>query len=255
MNHPQPKQSARSQDALPKTPFQRFGYHAIRWICYFFFLIAFRLKLVGLEKIPKSGPVLITPNHQSHLDPMLIGCVSRRRMNFLAKKQLFRVWPIGWIISFLDSIPIDREGMSAGGIKETLKRMKRGEMVLMFPEGTRSPDGEMKKILPGFCALVKRTQATIVPTGIQGADRAWPRRRAFPLPGPKIVIVFGDPVTPDQYQHLNDDQLVEFLDHAIRHEIEVCRRIRSGKAHPNRVGDVAVSPDGVRQNQEQSEQR
>jgi 1-acyl-sn-glycerol-3-phosphate acyltransferase len=209
-----------------KTLFQRFGYQFIRITCYIAFRVLFRLRVFGRENIPQTGPVLICPNHQSHLDPMLIGSSSPRRMNFLAKKQLFSFWPLAWIIRFLDSIPLDREGMSAGGIKETLKRMKRAEMALLFPEGTRSPDGEFKKVLPGFCALVKRTGANIVPVGIQGAAEAWPRKRSFPMPGHKIVIVFGKPISKSDYEVLSDQELVVLLDRRIREMIAVSRQYR-----------------------------
>lgn len=216
-------------NSLPpaKTWFQRFGYQCVRLSTWFAFRLMFRLKLLDLDRIPSSGPVLICGNHQSHLDPMLVGCCSRRRMNFLAKKQLFRYPPLSWLISFLDSIPIDREGMSAGGIKETLKRLKRNEMVLMFPEGTRTPDGEMKTILPGFCALVKRTGAAVVPVGIQGAWEAWPRHRGYPLPG-RIVMSFGTPLLPADYRDLDDQALVVLLERRIREEMARAAELRNG---------------------------
>lgn len=211
-----------------KTWFQRFGYQFIRLSSWFCFRLLFRLRAIGLENLPQTGPVLICANHQSHLDPPLIGSTSARRMNFLAKKQLFDFPPLRWMISFLDSIPIDREGISAGGIKETLKRLRRNEMVLMFPEGTRSPDGEMKEVLPGFCALVKRTGAAVVPVGIQGSWEAWPRTRKFPRPGVKIVLVFGRPILPETYKPLNDQELVVLLDRRIREEMEQARLVRTG---------------------------
>jgi 1-acyl-sn-glycerol-3-phosphate acyltransferase len=215
---------------LKKTWFQDFGYHFVRILTLIMFKILFRIRIENLENIPQTGPVLICPNHQSHFDPMLIGCCSKRRMNFVAKKQLFKVWFIGWMIRFLDSIPLDREGMSAGGLKATLKCLKRGEMVLMFPEGTRTPDGEMKKVLPGFCALVKRTDACLLPVGIQGAWDVWPRNRSYPLPGPKIVIVFGKPISAARIRELDDEQLVETLDREIRECVELSKKIRSGKS-------------------------
>jgi len=212
-----------------KTWLQRFGYHFIRISSLIAFKILFRIRFEHLDRIPQSGPVLICANHQSHFDPMLIGSSSRRRMNFLAKKQLFKFRPLGWMIGFLDSIPIDREGTSASGIKATLKCLKRNEMVMMFPEGTRSPDGEMKKILPGFCALVKRTEASLLPVGIEGAWDVWPRNRSYPLPGPKIVVVFGKPIPPENFRDLDDQQLVDLLDREIRECIEAAKKIRGSK--------------------------
>lgn len=209
-----------------RTWFQRFFYQAVRLSTLAVFTIFLRLRSRGLERIPQTGPVLICPNHQSHLDPMILGCLSPRRMNFLAKKQLFRFPPLRWLISTLDSIPIDREGMSAGAIKECLKRMRRGEMLLMFPEGTRTPDGEMKTTLPGFVALVKRTGATVLPVGIDGAWDVWPRHRSFPLPGPKVRVFIGEPIAPESYQAIEDRELVTLLDTRIRECIEEARKMR-----------------------------
>ena len=91
-------------------------------------------------------------NHQSHLDPVLVGLASDQRLNYLARDTLFGFAPFRWLINSLDAIPIDREGLGLGGLKETLKRLKRGESVLMFPEGTRTRDGEVGRLRPGFCA-------------------------------------------------------------------------------------------------------
>jgi 1-acyl-sn-glycerol-3-phosphate acyltransferase len=178
--------------------------------------IMFGLKTSGFENLPQSGATLLCANHQSNLDPIAIGCIPIRRMNFMAKKPLFSVPLLGWLIAFLDSIPVGKEGLSAGGVKETLKRLKRDEMVLIFPEGQRTGNGKMIPLLPGFCALVKRTRPTLVPIGIAGSFQAWPRTRSFPLPGPRIRLVMGLPITRQDYEHLDDDSLIKLLDIRIR---------------------------------------
>lgn len=227
---PRTEQDGKTGDPPKKGWFKRFFYELVRVSAWCAFRLLFRLRVEGLDNIPQRGPVLLCPNHQSHLDPPLVGCVSRRRMNFLAKKQLFYFPPLRWLISFLDSIPIDREGMSAGGLKETLKRLRRNEMVLFFPEGTRTPDGEMKKTLPGFVAVVKRSGAAVVPIGIQGAYEVWPRHRWFPVPGRRIALVIGTPIQPEVYSPMEDRDLVELLDGRIREcmsragELRIARR-------------------------------
>jgi 1-acyl-sn-glycerol-3-phosphate acyltransferase len=133
-------------------------------------------------------------------------------MNFMGKKDLFRVPFLGPLIRFLDAIPIDREGISSlGGIKETLTRLRRGELVLMFPEGTRTPDGTLQQILPGFSALARRSRAPIVPVGVSGAFRAWPKTRKFPVPGPKIRIVIGRTIPFEEFSVLEDHELISLL--------------------------------------------
>ncbi len=146
---------------------------------------------------------------------MLIGLASDRRMNFLARQTLFKFAPLGWLIDSLDAIPIDREGSGLGGLKETLKRLKRHELVLMFPEGTRTPDGEMHPFKPGFCALARRAGVPLVPVGIDGAFDSWPRRRNFPQPA-TVHIQFGEPLLQEQIGPLSDDALVAEIEARVR---------------------------------------
>lgn len=196
---------------------QRTGYQIARvalWCCFKLF---YGYRVEGRENFPTEGAALICANHQSHLDPMLVGTTSPRRMNFLAKKELFQVPLLRQVIRFLDSIPIDREGASsAAGLKETLKRLKRQEMVLMFPEGKRTLDGALQPIMPGFVMLVKRTQVPLIPVGVSGAFRAWPRHRRWPLIGPRIRIVIGSPIHPSDYADLSDQAIIELLERRLR---------------------------------------
>ena len=127
--------------------------------------LAFGLRYSGRENIPRSGAVLVVSNHQSHFDPPLIGAGCPRRLNYLARETLFRFAPFRWLIKSLDAIPIDRDGLGLNGIKESLRRLKRGEMVLIFPEGTRTNDGEVVAFRPGFTVLAARTKAWILPGG------------------------------------------------------------------------------------------
>ncbi len=198
--------------------FSRFGYQLIRISVWLAFKTVFRFRIYGSHHFPASGAALICSNHQSHLDPMLVGVSSTRRCNFLAKKQLFRYPPLSWVISFLDSIPIDREGPgSISGMKETLKRLKRGEMVVMFPEGTRSETGEMLPIMPGFVAFVRRVRAPVIPVGIDGAQRAWPKNKKLIRPFTKVNVVVGQPIPPNCFEGKSDDEVMEIVASAIRH--------------------------------------
>src|SRR6185369_4246968 len=95
----------------------------------------------------------------------------------------------------LDAIPIDRDGLGLAGLKETLKRLKRGEMVLIFPEGTRTPDGQVAPLKPGFCAIARRANVPLVPVAIDGAFDAWPRFSPVPRPA-TIHVEFGPPIEP-----------------------------------------------------------
>ena len=175
--------------------------------------LLFRLRRTGLENVPREGGGLLVANHASHLDPPLVGSVCPRRLNFLARKTLFDNPAFGWLIRSLDAIPIDRDGMGLSGVKETLRRVRRGEMVLLFPEGTRSPDGRLAPLKPGVCSLARKGRAPIVPVGLRGTFDAWPRGRGLRLA--PIHIHFGQPISPEEIGDLDDEQLLATIERRI----------------------------------------
>ncbi len=188
----------------------------------------FNVRCEGRDKVPDIGGGLMLANHQSNLDPVLIGLACDRRLNYVARKTLFKFAPFRWLINSLDAIPIDREGTGLEGLKETLKRLKRGEIVLLFPEGTRTPDGEVHRIKPGFCAVARRSGLPLFPVALDGAWQAWPRQRL--LPRRAIVHVqFGDAIKPELIQSLTDEQLTAEVERRIRacHALTRQGRLRS----------------------------
>lgn len=200
-----------SQRSLPS----RVWYVFLQSVLQLAGIIVYRVRYSGRENIPASGGVLVVSNHQSHFDPPLIGMGCPRRMNYLARDTLFRFAPFRWLISSVDSIPIDREGIGLGGIKEALRRLKRGEMVLIFPEGTRTHDGQIAPFRPGFTALAVRSGAAILPVAVEGAFQAFPRWQKFPGPG-RIRVQFGEPIMPAEFAGRDERQLL----------VEVERRVR-----------------------------
>jgi len=122
---------------MAERPFaSRLWYEFLRRVLQLAAVLLYRVRHTGYHNIPRTGGVLVVSNHQSVMDPPLVGMGCPRRMNYLARETLFRFGPFRWLITSLDAIPIDREGVRLAGIKESLRRLKRGEMVLMFPEGT-----------------------------------------------------------------------------------------------------------------------
>jgi 1-acyl-sn-glycerol-3-phosphate acyltransferase len=195
--------------------YKRLGYNALHVLCRLMAVWGFGVRVFGRKRAPTSGAALICANHQSTLDPVLVGLALDVRLNYLARKNLFDTPVLRQIIEFLDGIPIDREGTGLAGLKETLKRLKRGEQVLIFPEGTRTRDGEVGPLKPGFVTLARRAAVPLVPFGIDGAYQAWPRTRR--LPGwSRIVLVVGEPVMPDWVQAHSDDELIAELERRIR---------------------------------------
>jgi 1-acyl-sn-glycerol-3-phosphate acyltransferase len=194
-------------------------WYALLWCpCWVISQVWFRYRYTGRSNVPRIGPVLLVSNHQSHLDPVLVGIACPRQLKFLARHGLF-FWPLSWLIRSLGAVPIDRDRGALAGMKTTLKLLKQGEAVLVFPEGTRTPHGRLQPLLPGFCALARRSGATVVPIAIDGAYAAMPRGSALPRLT-SIRLVFGHPIPQEQLVALSDEQLVELTTSRIRSAIQ-----------------------------------
>jgi 1-acyl-sn-glycerol-3-phosphate acyltransferase len=188
-------------------------------------ILGFRIRYFGQGNIPRKGPFLMVANHQSHLDPPLIGAGCPRQMSFVARKTLFDIPILGPLIANLHAIPIDRDGMGISGIKESLRRLKHGDPILLFPEGTRSKTGEISQFRPGFTALAVRSKAAIVPVAIDGAYQAWPRSQHYPLPG-WVDVYYGRPIEPETVKGLDDRQLLNLVEQRVRECFDELRRRR-----------------------------
>ncbi len=198
---------------------RRCWYDSAKLVVRLGLVLAFRIRYTGVANAPSSGGLLVVSNHQSHLDPPLVGAGFPRRMNFLARETLFRFGPFARLIRSLNAIPINREGGGLSGVKETLRRLKRAEAVLVFPEGTRSRNGEIAPFRPGLATLAVRGNAAVVPTTIEGAFQAWPRTRNYPLPG-TVHVHFSPAILANQVAEFTEEELV----------FEVQRRIRDAQA-------------------------
>lgn len=221
---------------------KRVGYDALRVALQMVAVFGYGLRVIGRENWPKSGGGLICANHQSMFDPPLIGLTCQRRMNYLARDTLFPIPILGSLIRFLDAIPIDREGVGLSGIKETLRRLKAGELVLIFPEGTRTSDGDVKALKPGFISLARRGNVPLVPAGLDGAYQAWPRTAKLPRLG-RVAVAIGEPIKVEEIAMMGDDELLAELEKRIRicHESARAARLRLPKtARDNRF--VLSSP-------------
>lgn len=193
----------------------RVWYESLRVVTELAAVLGWQVRHFGKENIPHTGGVLVASNHESYLDPPMVGLGCPRRMNYLARATLFRFTPMRWLIGSLDAIPIDLDGIGLSGIKESLRRLKRGEMVLVFPEGARTEDGKIHPFLPGFTTLAVRSRAAILPAAIHGAYEAWPRGQRFPGRG-RVFVRYGPPVLPDQVATMNERALLAEVEHRVR---------------------------------------
>jgi 1-acyl-sn-glycerol-3-phosphate acyltransferase len=150
----------------------------------------FRLESRGREHVPATGPVLVVSNHQSVLDPPLIGGAAPRRLSFLAKAELFRIPLLGRLIHALGARPVRREGADAQALRTALATLQAGEALLVFPEGTRSETGRLGEAKAGAGMLAVLSGAPVVPVYIAGTGRSLPRGGAVPRPV-KVRVRFG----------------------------------------------------------------
>jgi 1-acyl-sn-glycerol-3-phosphate acyltransferase len=159
------------------------------------------------EPLPAEGGLLVLSSHQSHLDPLLLGLATDRRLSSMARSSLYRFKPYGFVITALDAVPIDREASAVAAMKVVIGRLQGGAAVIVFPEGTRTGDGRLGDIKGGFAILAKRARVPIAPVAIVGAYESWPRSRRFPRPG-RIRLEFGRVLTVDEVAALDEQALV-----------------------------------------------
>jgi 1-acyl-sn-glycerol-3-phosphate acyltransferase len=201
-------------------------YGGLHFLCRMLGILLLRVRCGGRQHVPATGGVLVMSNHQSNLDPVLVGLAMDRRLNYLARDTLFGFAPFRWLIRSLDAIPIDREGLGLAGLKETLRRLRRGELVLIFPEGTRTRDGSLQPLRPGFCAVARRAGVPLLPVALDGAFDAWPRSRRLPRLA-RIHVQFAPPLGPSEVAALSDDELVAECWRRIEASLRLARRGRT----------------------------
>ena len=173
-------------------------YDVVCYLANVFCRLYFRVKKVGIENVPREGGVLLIANHSSYLDPPLVGTTVSRRIYYLAKEELFRIPFFSWIISRIGSIPVKRGGVDRKAIERCRDLLSSGEVLLMFPEGTRSYDGEMGEVRHGAVMIASSVEnLPIVPIYIDGSFRSLPRGRWMPLPV-KITVKVGKPFKIEQ---------------------------------------------------------
>jgi 1-acyl-sn-glycerol-3-phosphate acyltransferase len=152
----------------------------------------FQLRVYGRENLIEDGPAIVASNHQSYLDPPLIGCVHRKELYYLGRDSLFRNPVFGAILRAVNVVPVDRERGDVGAIKTIIRVIKEGRRAIIFPEGTRSMDGKLQPAKAGLGMVVARTLAPVVPIRIFGSYAALPKTGR--LKWCPVSIVVGRPI-------------------------------------------------------------
>ncbi len=165
------------------------GCNLSRWIARGLFA----LRVQGEDNVPQGGPVILAPNHVSYLDPVVVGVSIRRRVHFMAKKELFRNPLMGWLLRGLQAYPVTRERVDPSTLKRTLSLLAAGQVILMFPEGTRGDGQSLGPAKPGIAVIAARSRAPVVPVFHWGAEQLLPRGSRRPRRVP-LRVRFGPPL-------------------------------------------------------------
>ncbi|MHB8074932.1 lysophospholipid acyltransferase family protein [Desulfosporosinus fructosivorans] len=159
-------------------------------------MFSFQFKIMGwniqgVENIPAEGPVILAINHQSIWDPLVAASSLPRKVSFMAKEELFSIPVLGKVFSKLGAFPVKRGQGDMNAIRQSLAILKEGSVLGLFPEGTRSKNGEIQKGLPGMVLLMEKSKATVVPVKVYGT------RKLLTKGWGNIAVVVGKPMTPE----------------------------------------------------------
>jgi 1-acyl-sn-glycerol-3-phosphate acyltransferase len=167
----------------------------MRAILRFVMRIAFRMQVEGKDNVPSQGGVLLAANHSSMLDPIVVGCAIDRPIRFMAKRELFNNPFLGMILRNLGAFPVRRGKDDKDAFRKALEVLKNGDVLGMFPEGTRSLDGRLQKAYSGAAVLAEKTGACLVPVGIIGTGKAMQKGAVLPRLR-RVSVRFGKPIIP-----------------------------------------------------------
>ena len=205
----------------------------LQGICRVTTTLMFDLKVYGLHHVPPEGGLLLVSNHQSYLDPVLLGVRLRRPLSYLAKSELFRNPAFAWLIRLLGAFPVKQGAGDVGAMKETIARLHAGDALNIFPEGSRTEDGQMRSMEKGIGLVVRKAKVPVVPVVIDGSFRAWPKGRTMFRSSP-IRVMYGPPM---DLSNLDRDGIVEAIDQTLTTmfaDLRAGRISKNGMAEPRR---------------------
>ena len=168
--------------------------YRIGWTCFrALYATYFRWQVFGAENVPAQGGVILASNHASFLDPPLVGSGLNRGINYLARESLFHFPGMGTLLRSWSAVPVDRDGGGAKGLKIILDRLLNGAGIILFPEGTRTKDGQLQPARSGIGLTVIKSKAPVVPVRVFGTFEAYGRHITIPRPH-RVAVKYGKPM-------------------------------------------------------------
>jgi 1-acyl-sn-glycerol-3-phosphate acyltransferase len=236
------RRQRRAGSAGDRSPVGLAWYRFVQALSAVWFAAVGGWRATGRDNVPGTGAAILVSNHASFLDVFVLGIPLCRPLNYVARSTLF-LPGLDWFIRSLGGFPIQREGMGAAGMKETLRRLRDGGIVTLFPEGTRTRDGRIGPLKHGIAVLVARAGVPVVPAGIAGTFEGWPRWRLLPVPHP-IRVHYGAPIRPEEIRGMEPEAVTALIGRRMEECLEVARtglaRDVGGPRSPN--GDAGLNP-------------
>jgi 1-acyl-sn-glycerol-3-phosphate acyltransferase len=182
----------------------------------------FLVRVRGRHKVPRSGAYVVAPSHRSLMDIFFTGYITRRRVRFMAKQELFENRFLGWLFTALGGFPVERGAADRTALRAAQQVLEDGEPLAVFPEGTRRRGREVVDLFDGAAYLATRVGVPIVPVGIGGSEQILASGRTLPRPH-KVAIVVGDRIeAPDRGSRRVPRQEITNVTEKVRVELQSC---------------------------------
>ena len=203
--------------------------------------VCYRLRLLHRERLPLEGPAIYVSNHQSFIDPIMIGLLTLKRpYTPMARATLWDHWFSGWAMRGFRAIPVDQNKGETAMIKAALAELAAGRRILIFPEGGRTRNGALREFKRGMILLIKRSKAPVVPVAVEGVFDTWPAQATRPCAFGRVMTMMGESIEHDELLKDGPDAAVERL----RREIETMRLEMRGMIRDQTRGRLPAAGPG-----------
>ncbi|MEQ9453330.1 MAG: lysophospholipid acyltransferase family protein [Phycisphaeraceae bacterium] len=196
----------------------------LKSLVYVWCLVLYRVRLWGGGNLPRTGPVLLVSNHQSYIDPMLmcLGCPGRTYCS-MARSTLWRKGWLAFLLNSVHSLPVRQGDGDMAAMRGFIERLKDGQMLLVYPEGTRTEDGEVQPFESGLMLLIKRAKPVVVPVAVEGAYDIWPKGRGFPRLSGRLGLSLGEPIEAEALIPLGAEGALGLLRDRVAEQVDEMR--------------------------------